>query len=182
MPLAISVFFFFAILDFGALFENDAAVNVAQAGGEPAAKKARVQRTAILQFDHVAVQALNPCGESAVGTCSLEKLWELCTKGNKSVAYHSNLCSGDAFRKGIGMSHVDACLLEAFKRIRGEHYKKALKESVYNAMIAEMDVIQPHLEKLNVGARQFDKASGCSSLRSSSSSSRGVCGDTTDSG
>ena len=29
------------------------------------------------------------------------------------------------------------------------------------------------LEKLNVGARQFDKASGCSSLRSSSSSSRG---------
>ena len=158
-----------ANIDFDALFAPAGAAPTQAGGEQPPKKKARVQRESLLQFDHLSVQGLNPCGESAVRTCSLEKLWASRKQGNKAAAYHTNWAS-PKFRQGVRVSQVAGTLLQSFKRLRGDHYKKALKDDIYAAIIKEMDTIEPHLQKLNAGARQMQKSKGCTSLRHAGSS------------
>ena len=130
-------------------------------GEQPPKKKARVQRESLLQFDHLSVQGLNPRGVSAVGTCSLEKLWALCKQGNKAVAYHTNWAS-PKFRQGVRVSQVAGALLQSFKRLRGDHYKKALNDDICNKKARVIAVVEMRTRWLVVvvewRARQVDVA------------------------
>jgi len=132
--------------DLGSVF--DSTDDAASQGSAGKRQKVWKQRTHVSQFDHVSVQgrllipvclvqihfssaALNPTGESQIGSVALKTLWNHCSKGNKAVKFHSNLCSEDSFRQGVGISQAAECLLTAFSKIKSKAVQALLREDVY---------------------------------------------------
>ena len=80
--------------DLGCLFETPVQV----AGGARTDGAVPEKRNMLKRWDHAAVQALNPQGQSDMHNASLKATWDAIAAGNKAVAYHSNLASSDPYR------------------------------------------------------------------------------------
>ena len=87
----------------------------------PPTKKAKVEaekRVKLWKSDTVAAQVLNPYGPSQqLQGMDTKSLWSCCAKGNKYVAFHTELASDDPLRVGIRMSRVAETLVAAITAV-----------------------------------------------------------------
>ncbi|CAE7902598.1 unnamed protein product, partial [Symbiodinium necroappetens] len=124
------------------------------------------RRVKLYPWDSVAAQLLEPFGESALDTLSLQQLWKAASEGNKKAAYHSHLCADkatDMWHVGAGVSLTAAALQAAIKNLESENMQRLLREDLYQKIMAEVADLKPILEKLNIGkGSQKHDASGTS--------------------
>ncbi|CAE7485922.1 unnamed protein product [Symbiodinium sp. CCMP2592] len=120
----------------------------------PAAPKEEERRTKLYGYDSVASQMLEPYGEGALDTLSLEQIWQGTVKGNKRTAYHSHLAadqSSDGWHVGAGISMTSAALLAAIKNFKGEDMKNLIRPDLYEKVLEEVTMLEPVLLALNFG-------------------------------
>ena len=117
-------------------------------------------RTKLRKYDHVAPQCLNPFGCSGIMTCSLDKLWEVCKKGNKNMKYYSEPCDEDPLRRGVGISRFAEGMVQVCDKIMADqHVAAVVKEALLAAARVEATALKPHLTILNGGLRHTQKVS-----------------------
>ena len=98
-------------------------------------------------------EVLNPYGESELlKKLSTKKLWDCAAAPNKRVHFHTELAAdtNNFLRVGIGISRLAATLLAAIMFLRGP-VKHILDKKIYAAAMAEADVLEGHLKKLDFG-------------------------------
>ena len=119
-----------------------------------APKPKEERRTKLYPYDSVAALMLEPFGESAVDSMSLEQVWSGTVKGNKRAAYHSHLAASqetDGWHVGAGVSLTAAALLAAIKNLKGGDMQKIIIPSLYEKVMQEVKQLEPILEALNFG-------------------------------
>ena len=125
------------------------------AGDDTAVPKTKEDRCAKLYpYDSVAALMLEPFGESAVDSMSLEQVWPGMVKGNKRAAYHSHLAASqetDGWHVGAGVSLTAAALLAAIKNLKEGDTQKLIMPSLYEKVMQEVKQLEPILEALNFG-------------------------------
>ena len=138
--------------DGGGLFGAPAA-----AAAAPAAA-AGPRREKLKRWDHVAVQALDPQGKSAIHDTNLKSLWKDVTGGNKAVAFHSCLASDEKYRAGVGWSQTAQSLLVMIEEIKEvdptkptKYLGQVLKPDIFKKVHEEALSLEPHLKVMNAG-------------------------------
>jgi len=112
------------------------------------------RRTKLYPYDSVAAQLLEPFGESALDSMSLQQLWKAASDGNKKASYHSLLCAdkvADKWRVGAGISTTAAALQAAIKHVESPDMEKLLRPELHAKIIQETEQLKPILDMLNVG-------------------------------
>ena len=132
------------------LFEPAPSAAPTSPAGAPTSAAAE-RRSKLYNYDAAAVQALNPYGKSQFSEAPLEQVWAMVTKGNKKVAFHSELCSHDDWRVGVGLSRTAETLLEGIAALQEDNIGKLLKPEILKQALDEADTLKPHLEALNFG-------------------------------
>jgi len=136
------------------------------AAPEPEAPAPKLdRRVKLYSWDSVAVQLLEPYGESALDTLSLQQLWKAASEGNKKAAYHSHLCADkttDMWHVGAGVSLTAAALQAAIKNLESDNMRRLLREELYNKIMTEVAELKPILDKLNIskGSQKQDTSAG----------------------
>ena len=111
---------------------------------EPQAKRARLK-----PYDLLPIHMLNAMGESGVQTIALKHLAEVPSKGNKAVAYFTELCDESPSRKHIAISRLCEVQLRAGEKMLSQpFFKKYLDKKLYNEAMAEFEKLKPAFKSL----------------------------------
>ena len=139
----------------GGLFGDAFMGQPAAAGTEKTEKTEKTERRVkLFPYDHVASQLFEPFQESVLDTLSVAEVWAGAAKGNRKAAYHSHLCADlqtDAWHVGAGVSQTAEILLAAIKNWKKDDMQRLVKEELRDKVNEEVAVLEPILEKLNVG-------------------------------
>ena len=137
-------------------------------GSKGAAKG--MKRTWLKAFETPPPQMLSAYGLAKYVAMSDEEVWGNVIQPLKSGAeYMTEYASKDAERRGTGITRWLKSLSDYLQYQRTAEQKKnafILKENVYNAFYAEIDLIQPSVEYCLV-PKKVVAATGAASLRSS---------------
>ncbi|CAE7285846.1 Usp17le [Symbiodinium sp. KB8] len=124
------------------------------AGEQAETVKKAERRVKLCPWDSVAAQLLEPYGESAFDSLTLDKLWSAASRGNRKARYHSHLCAAqeeDAWHVGAGISQTAASLLAAIKNFRSKDMQQLIKPDLYTKVEEEINTLEPTLKVLNLG-------------------------------
>ena len=115
------------------------------ASAESDAAAGKDKRKALRTYDLAPCQLVNGMGESAIGSVDLPTLYEVLEKGNKAVAYFSELCSDDDTRKQVAVSRLCEILQSTRKMLDQPAYKKYIEKKLFDAAMKELNELGPHL-------------------------------------
>jgi hypothetical protein len=109
------------------------------------------KRTKLRRYEHIGAQVLNVAGVSPIHECSNKALWTTAMKGSKTVAFHSEFCSNEAYRQGVaGSRHAETML--ALGAVLEEGVWDAVLDATILAKVkGEFAEYKPMLEVLNGG-------------------------------
>jgi hypothetical protein len=123
-------------------------------------KKPKEKRTMLKNIDTVAAKTLDPYGVSIMDEVPAAALWKIVCKGDDWAMFFSEFAADDTnckdplVRVGIGLSRLCEILVNAFAELKTHvGLRKMLKEEVVKKLDAEMDLLLPHLQKLNAGKK-----------------------------
>ena len=88
------------------------------------------RRKMLRRYDHVAMQALSPFGESGIHKAEMATLLEMTNDGNRTAMFFSEFANPKIARKGIAISRLVQMLPIAFKHAQSDKMKMMVKEEL----------------------------------------------------
>ena len=123
------------------------------------------RRTKLRHYDLLPAQTLNPMGSSGLEVVNDRDLWRMLCQGNKQAAVFSEICLKEPERRAVALSRFAQVYCEAIQRFKSNQYSQALlKETVYEKIIKEADMLLELLTKFNLQEFAQRQVSGMRSV------------------
>ena len=113
--------------------------------------EARPKRDTLRNDERLPSVALYPEGVSPVRDCSLCDLWNYAQEGGRATTMHSEWCSKEGYRRGIGLSRLCESLLSAAAELEAENVKFVVQPAIHAKAMEEFNTIKDALKVLNGG-------------------------------
>ena len=108
------------------------------------------KRQKLRREDHVSVHLLHPFGISGDLGATLADFWAFASKGDKRVAFFTELASTNPMMRGIAIMRTAHILNLAIKELSRDHWKSLLNANIYDALEKDMKAISTWLDVLDV--------------------------------
>ena len=124
------------------------------------------KRRKLWSYDHASHVLLNDAGTSGVEKATLKDLYSVCSKGNKAVAFFSELCDESSkHARGIAHSRNAETMQKCIEKIDSARYHKLLRPAVLDKVREEADALIIHAKVLNASDMPTEGSGSLSTIR-----------------
>ena len=124
------------------------------------------KRRKLWSYDHASHVFLNDAGTSGVEKATLKDLYSVCSKGNKAVAFFTELCDETSkHARGIAHSRNAETLQKSIEKLESDQYQKLIQPGVLDKAREELDSLITHARILNASDMPTEGTGSLSTIR-----------------
>ena len=131
-----------------------------------ATPRQKQKRRKLWTYDHTSHVLLNDNGTSGIENTSLHELYSVCSKGNKAVAFFTDLCDEtNHHSRGIAHSRNAETLQTTIEKLKPARYMKLIRPDVVAKAVEELDALIIHCKILNASDMPSEGSGSLSAIR-----------------
>jgi hypothetical protein len=145
------------------LFDSSPGSPLSSADLTPGPKQ---KRRKLWSYDHASHIFLNDAGMSGIEKVTLKELFSVCSKGNKAVAFFSELCDETStHNRGIAHSRNAETMQKTIEKLNSARYRKLIKGSILDKAKQELGSLLAHVQILNASDMPTEGTGSLSTIR-----------------
>ena len=124
------------------------------------------KRRKLWSYDHASHVFLNDAGTSGLEKATLKELYSVCSKGNKAVAFFTELCDETSkHARGIAHSRNAETMQKCIAKLDSDRYRKLIQSGVMAKVQGELDSLRTHAKVLDASDMPTEGTGSLSTIR-----------------